>query len=201
MLMKKMKQVLKDNSGFSLTELIIVIAIIAIMTTASFVTISIMHSARAKEAGSTFENALAEVIGMAKSKSVDYDMDGTINSEEQNFTIGLRMYKDGGKFYLKKCVFKKNANGTYSVFDYNSNNAFIKSINEKDGKGACLTAYVNVKYYDEAGTLSTDTQYELVFNKKGECVQGVGRYEFVKSSSGNKIVTVTVNKNGSYIVK
>ncbi len=201
MLMKKMKRILKDNSGFSLTELIIVIAIIAIMTAASFVSLTIMHSARAKEAASTFENSLAEVIGMAKSKSVDYDMDGSISSDEGSLTIGLRVYKDGGKYYLKKCVFKKNANGTYSLYDYNSNNAFIKSINEKDGKGACLTSYVKVNYYDEGGTLSADDQFNIAFNKKGECVQGAGRYEFVKSSSGDKIVSVTVNKNGSYIVK
>lgn len=199
--MKKMKRILKDNSGFSLTELIIVIAIIAIMTMASFVTLSIMHSARAKEAGSTFENNLAEVIGMAKSKSVDYNMNNVIDSDEENLTIGLKVYKEGSKFYLKKCVFKRKTDGSYVIFTADSDDAFIKSINEKNGKGACLTSYVSVKYYDEAGNLSTETEYNLVFNKKGECVIGNGKYEFVKSNSGDKIVTVTVNKNGSYIVK
>ena len=99
---ERIKKGLKDNGGFSLTELIIVIAIILVMTAASFVTLTIMHSARAKEAASSFENAIAEVINLSKNNGVDKDANGSIDSAEEKYTIGLRIYKDGRKYYLQK---------------------------------------------------------------------------------------------------
>ena len=74
---ERIKKSLKDNKGFSLTELIIVIAIILLMTAASFVTLSIVHGARAKDAASSFENSLAEVVNLSKNNGVDKDGNGT----------------------------------------------------------------------------------------------------------------------------
>ena len=45
-----MKKKIDNNSGYTLVELIIVLAIIVILTTAAFVTMSIMHTAKVKEA-------------------------------------------------------------------------------------------------------------------------------------------------------
>lgn len=199
----RIKKSLKDNRGFSLTELIIVIAIILIMTVASFITLNIVHGARAKDAASSFENSLAEVVNLSKNNGVDKDGNGTIDSTEANYTIGLRLYKDGGKYYLQKIICQREATGEYVGLAFPTSDSYIKALNENSGKGICLSAYVDVEYYglDGAHLVSTTDTYIIVFNKKGECVLGYGKYEFRKSSTGEKIVTVSVNKNGSYISK
>ncbi|MBQ9233995.1 MAG: prepilin-type N-terminal cleavage/methylation domain-containing protein [Lachnospiraceae bacterium] len=198
---ERIKKSLKDNKGFSLTELIIVIAIILIMTAASFVTLTIMHSAKAKEAASSFENSLAEVISLSKNNGVDKNDNGIIDSDEEKYTIGLRIYKDGRKYYLQRCICQKQATGEYTYVNLPVSDAYIKSINEHSGKGICLSAYVDIKYYDLDGNDKSADSYVIAFNKKGDCKLGFGKYEFIKSSSGDKIVTVSVNKNGSYISK
>ena len=52
----KKRRIMKENEGYSLIEMIIVIAIIAVMSAAAMVTISIIHNAKAKEAASTLED-------------------------------------------------------------------------------------------------------------------------------------------------
>ena len=51
------RRFMKENKGYSLIELIIVLAIIVVMTGVSMVTITIIHNARAREASTKFENA------------------------------------------------------------------------------------------------------------------------------------------------
>ena len=198
---ERIKKGLKDNGGFSLTELIIVIAIILVMTAASFVTLTIMHSARAKEAASSFENAIAEVINLSKNNGVDKDANGSIDSAEEKYTIGLRIYKDGRKYYLQKCICQKQATGEYTYVSLAATDPYIKSLNESSGKGVCLSSYVKINYYDIDGNDASANSYVIAFNKKGECVLGYGRYDFLKASTNGKIVSVSVNKNGSYISK
>ncbi len=198
---ERIKKSIKDNSGFSLTELIIVLAIILIMTVASFVTITIMHSAKAKEAASSFENALTEVISLSKNNGVDKNSNGVIDVDEGKYSIGLRIYKDGRKYYLQKCICEKNATGEYTYVSLPTSDAYISSLNESSGKGVCLSSYVKINYYDIDGNDKSADSYVIAFNKKGECVLGFGRYEFLKASTNSKIVSVSVNKNGSYISK
>ncbi len=198
---ERIKKSLKDNGGFSLTELIIVIAIILIMTLASFVSLTIMHSAKAKEAASSFENSLAETISLSKNNGVDKNQNNVIDADEEKYSIGLKVYKIGQKYYLQKCICEKSATGEYSDSGLGATDPYIKSLNESSGKGVCLSSYVDIKYYDLDGNDASADTYVIAFNRKGECVLGYGKYEFRKKSSGDKIVTVSVNKNGSYISK
>ena len=62
------RRFMKENKGYSLIELIIVLAIIVVMTGVSMVTITIIHNARAREASTKFENALSELQQNAKGK-------------------------------------------------------------------------------------------------------------------------------------
>ena len=197
---ERFKESLKDNKGFSLTEFIIVIAIIAIMTTASFITMAVMHGAKAKEASSSFENALADVISLSKNNGVDLNENGTIDADEENYTIGLRIYKTGGKYYLQKCICK-HVHGEYSDTGKTESDPYIKSINDSSGKGICLSAYVNIKFYDINGNDATADSYVIAFDKRGNCKLGYGVYEFRKASNNDKVSTVRVNRNGSYISK
>ena len=63
------RRFMKDNKGYTLIEMIIVIAIIAIMTGAAMVTITILHNAKAKEASITLETALSETCLLYTSPS------------------------------------------------------------------------------------------------------------------------------------
>ena len=58
----KKRRILKRNEGYTLVEMIIVIAIIAILSAAAMVTISIIHNAKAKEAASTLDDALFDTL-------------------------------------------------------------------------------------------------------------------------------------------
>lgn len=200
--MKKIKQILKCNKGFTLVEFITVFAFIVIMTGMSFVTLSIMHSARAKEAASTFESALANAVSSAKNIGVDYNMDGTIDDTEKNYALGIKIYYPdaGSKLYLQKCIFIAQPNGSYALWNLSYNDDYIKSINHNDGKGECLSQYVEIERTSVSGTkytLSGYESYNICFNKKGECVSGYGEYEFLKKN-GSTISRVQINKNGSY---
>lgn len=199
----KIKKYLQNNEGFTLVELIICIAIIVIMTGASYITLSVLHTAKAKEAASTFESALADVVSKDKNVGVDYNLDGTIDSSEEKYQMGVRIYKKGSKVYLQKCVFIAQSNGSYAHWNLGADDSYIKSINDNnDGKGTCLSRYVTVEYISVSGTkysLGTYSDYTICFNKRGECVTGYGTYNF-KDTKGATISSIQINKNGSYIV-
>ncbi|MBQ8085467.1 MAG: prepilin-type N-terminal cleavage/methylation domain-containing protein [Lachnospiraceae bacterium] len=194
--MKMTKAYIKNNGGYSLVELIIVIAIIVIMTGVSFVALSVMHSAKAKEAASSFETELAMVSSSAKNKSIDYDMDGNL---DKGYSMGLRVYlASDNKIYVQRCV----VDSTGTMLNVASTDVYIKSVNVGKGMGTCLSAYVDVIYVDASGTeTKIDSSHEmyLAFNKKGECTNGYGTYKFLKKN-GSKVATVRINKNGSYHV-
>ena len=194
--MKKIKRLIKDNKGFTLVEMIIVIGIIVVMTGVSFITLSVMHAAKAKEAGSTFETELAYVVSNAKNKAVDYDLDGNV---DRGYSMGLRIYidSDDNKAYIQRCLIKDGV-----LEEYAATNPYIKSVNVGKGKGTCLSAYVKVQYVDKDGNetdVTTSEDVYIAFNKKGECIHGVGSYKF-KRNDGSTITTVRVNSNGSYHV-
>ena len=197
---ERFRESLKDNRGFSLTEFIIVIAIIAIMTTASFITMAVMHGAKAKEASSSFENALSEVISLSKNNGVDLNENGVLEASEEKYSIGLKIYKEDGKYYLQKCICQ-HKDGVYTDSGKTKADPYIKGLNEHSGMGICLSAYVDIKFYDEDGNDMSDDTYILAFDKRGNCRLGYGKYEFRKASNGDKVSTVKVNKNGSYISK
>ena len=203
--MKKIKELLKNNAGFSLTELIIVLAIIVIMTGASFITLSVMHSAKAKEAASSFETELAMASSDAKNKSVDLDVNGTIDDyEKENYFPGLRIYEGAdNKLYLQKYVMVRVPNALQFVrVEMFDTHPYIQSVNVGNGKGVCLSAYVDVTYTDKNGNkteIKGTDEVVVAFNKKGECISGVGIYDFIKKD-GSTVATIRVNPNGSYHV-
>ena len=95
---------MKDNKGYTLIEMIIVIAIIAIMTGAAMVTITILHNAKAKEASITLETALSETQKNAKGK-----MCVVADTQQPDYKFALAVYKSGSKYYVKKGVENLNA--------------------------------------------------------------------------------------------
>lgn len=183
-----------NNKGYSLVELIIVIAIIAVFTGAAMITMTVMHSAKAKEACITFESEVAELVNKSKGNAVDKDLDGVIGNDDKGYSLGLRLHKDGRKCYVQKVLVKAGI--------YEANTAFEKENNVNDGKGISLSSYVYVEYTNLDGdkVVIGDEESDTVlisFNKNGICASGVGTYDFIKTD-GTPVAKTIINKNGSY---
>lgn len=190
------RRFMKKNEGYSLVEMIIVIAIIAVLTAAAMVTLTVMHSAKAKEAASVLEDALSETQSYAKGKMV---VIGGTNQPDYRFALAI--HKQGDRYYVKKGYYKGNG----SDMDQYNNYEFPDSENACKGKGESFSAYVTVKYVDDAGTeheigeLSQggDAVY-IIYDRQGMCIKGNGKFKFYKKSGNNLVSTVTLNKNGSH---
>ncbi len=188
-----------NDKGFSLIEMIIVIAIIAIMTAAAMAVIGIMHSAKAKEASHTFEVQLAEL--QASSRGQACVVGGTVQPDYQ-FTLVL--HKHEGKYYLAKAYYDTTKGNRESDASY----VYVNSENANGGLGISLSSYVVVKYTPKPPT-GTGVEREIgerttnggpvyiTFNRQGECIHGYGKYSFYKKSGNNKICDVQLNRIGS----
>lgn len=185
-----MKKKIDDNSGYTLVELIIVMAIIVILTTAAFVTMSVMHTAKVKEAASTFDAEITDLIARTRNKDVyqDTNQNGFMDSGEElpGYKYELGISYEGGKYYINNWYYLPG--GTHS---------------EAATKRKNLSAYVKIQYSDFDGTYvntAVTDGHTIRFDKSGACVDGAGVYKFLKKD-GSVIATVTINKNGSHQIK
>lgn len=194
------RRFMKKNEGYSLIEMIIVIAIIAILSAAAMVTISIMHSAKAKEASSTLEDSLYELQSNAKGKMcfTGSESDPTNKKNQPDYKFALAIYKQGRKYYIIKGYYKGSGD-----MDTASNYFFPSDENVGAGKGTSLSSYVAVRYFDSSGTelvigdLDTAAVY-IVYDKQGMCVHGTGKYQFSRKLNESPFSVMTLNKNGSH---
>lgn len=206
----KNKRFMKNNEGYTLVELIIVLAIIAILSAAAMITLHAINVAKAKEASTTFKIQVDALSARAKSELawVDLDDDGKYDSGEEyvggvpangQYVFSLKLYKSGSKLYVKPSAAKLLPNGDFDVAGVSDVSLGVTSDSDK---GASLSAYVDIKYTSEFGTHTIDsgTKANIVFDRSGNCVKGVGKYEFY-SKKGGLISTVTINKNGSIQIK
>lgn len=190
---RRMKKL--NNNGYSLIEMVIVIAIIAVLTAAAAITVKTMHSAKAKEAAITFESEVSELLSKSKNNICDPNQDGVIEDFEKEFSVGLRLYKSGSKVYLQEVLVKNGA--------YVANSTYENANNPNSGKGISLSVYVDVKYTDMDGNTidigtAADKQVVIHFKRNGSCDLGYGKFEFIRNSSDSTIATMTINKNGSH---
>lgn len=191
---------LLDNKGYSLVEMIIVIAIIAVMTGVATVTITLLNSAKAKEAAVTFTSELSDVSTKAKNQMVVLDDGSGTMVKYPSYSYCLKVYKDGSKTYIKKGYY--NPDGTSEATKY----IFVDSENKNNGRGISLSSKIEIKYMEPNGVekkISTSagsnsvTQVYIVFDRNGRCIEGNGDYNFYKTN-GNLVSTVNLKKNGSY---
>lgn len=195
------KDKLNDN-GYSLIELVIVIAIIALLTGLSFVTLSLLGSARAREASVDFDTQVAELVQTSKSKVIK------INGKEcASYCYCIKLYKEKGKYYVKKGYYypdaPSNVEQILEAGDDPSPTAkyiFVEGENVNDDKGTGFSSKVTIRYEapnDKEADI-TDEGIYIVYNRGGRCIEGDGVYHFYKKSNDANIANVTINKNGSH---
>lgn len=201
------KATLHDNKGYSLVEMIITIAIIAIMTGISFVTVTMINSAKAKDASVTFESELSDMITKTKNQVC------IVNGKSKpSFSTCMMIYKaDDDRYYVKRGYYNPAGSGLSeadaSAVNMDAQYIFINEENVNDGKGKGLSSRVRITYRDNTVSGSTDQTIEytdkaddkqyIVYDRNGKCIEGYGVYKFYKKN-GNVIADVTIQKNGSH---
>lgn len=193
----------RDNKGYTLVEMVIVIAIVAILAAMATVSVTLIHSAKAKEAAISFDNDVAALVTRSKNMQIS-DSDIAAGFKYH----AMHIYKDAnGYYYIEKVLWAGPATNTYK-FDYTAISKISDEHALDDGKltfdemndnekaqlYTSLSKHVDIKL-DGADLPSTGVF--LAYNKAGLCVYGNGEYQFLKDN-GNQVAKVEVRKNGSH---
>lgn len=191
-----MKKTIMKNQGFSLVEMIIVLAIVAVMSTMALISINVIHSAKAKDAASVFDSEVATLKTKAKGMGVDANNNGVLDDSEKELLYCIKIYKSGDEYYL--CTGYTSAPSVYA--------SFTSTSTSNGGKGRNLSNYVRIRYTGKLADGTSVSDYDpangtqaiyIVFNKRGECIYGVGEYEF-KKTNGRTVARKYIRANGSH---
>jgi prepilin-type N-terminal cleavage/methylation domain-containing protein len=166
------KNRIKDNSGYSLVELIIVLGIIAVLSGVSMISISAISTSRATSAKEKFDQEIATLE--SKTKSQDGDS-------------AIMLKKDGDTYYIYYGTCAPDSDGTtYSAGNFKADSTTADVKLDK----------VTIYYTPDGGTESELTTSQVIKVKKsdGKVVLGSGKYKFCKRGSTNSVGTVTINK-------
>ena len=207
------------DQGYTLVEMIVVIAIIAVVAGMSLISVTLIHSAKAKNASTTVDSEIATLI--TRSRNMQSDREGC--------QYAARIYADDkGAYYFQR--------GYYDI--KNKKYDFTNTDPEGEGKGVSLSSYVVVRYIgvetrvdsslteSESGEQTPDIHAEGVtftdssvkeegfeiskfnggqglfirFAKDGTCEEGVGDIRFYKRN-GNIVAHEYIRANGSHQCK
>lgn len=203
----------KNNSGYSLIELVIVIAIIAVLAAMALVSVTIIHSARAKDAALKLDSEVSELITKNKNMSPD---------DKSNAKYGLVVYCEDDYYKIAEVITVKSSSGWDGYAKYDStHNKYVqistvdeiyyvddpiviprtveiefegKSISFKNGAEDDKGAGFKPGELDGTGAVC------IMFDKRGTCTSGYGTYKF-KKKNGNVVSRVTIRQNGSHEVR
>ena len=206
------------NKGYSLVELVIVIAIIAILAAMALVSVTIIHSARAKDAAIQLDSLIAETI--TKSKNMDPNLIDPEGHPYNGYAIAISKDNSKDKFIIAP-VYHSVTGGITGSGHY-SPIMNIDNESENDCKDSIIQVPSSVSvtfkgytYGNYGGTETLSNTYKdddvapksagyewvfIRFDKKGNCVSGYGEYKFYKKN-GNVVSRVILRQNGSHEVK
>jgi len=184
-----------NNKGYSLVELIISMAIIVLLTGAAMLTMSMINSAKAREASVTFTSEISETSAKSKNQMVILPDESGVLVMQPTYSHCIKVYFSEGNecYYIKKGYFNPAGETEEDMY------IFQDSENVNGGRGISMTSKVTIKYKSleaDASEEEIESVY-IVFDRSGMCIQGAGTYSFYKKN-GNLIADVNLNKNGSY---
>ena len=166
---------MKKNNGYSLVEMVIVIAIMAILAGVSFITIGIIRNAKQSAAASTLNDQLGSCI------------------------IQTKAISDNGSKRLCMLV-KKNTNGQYAIqFGYLSGsdlknmdtNVVLDSGKVEDCQAILSKEVTKIVYKPAGGGTELDDNLMIRFSKSdGSVVAGAGEYDLY--GRDNKVFSTIV---------
>ena len=174
----------RSNKGYTLVELIIVIAIILIVSAMALVTVTMIQSAKAKDAAIRVDSEIAEII--ASSRGMAYDKD------DPSKFYALHLYDIDGTYYIRRGYAVKLPSGKYR---FTSNG---KNLN--DDKGYSLTNYVVIDWDADNKKEDSLPGIVIVYSKSGQCLAGYGTYSFKKRNQ-TEVATNYIRQNGTHASK
>lgn len=189
-----MRKNLSKDRGYTLVEMIIVLAIIALLAVMSIVSVTIIHSARAKEACVRVGSEITSVKSKNRTMSPN---DGTHDG------YALAIYQDSNGIF-NCCVALHKPSGGYDLDTENNVQLtssveikFTGSLVKDDGSTITVTDHVpgHIGATDDA-----DLPVYVVFDKRGNCYSGAGDLRFYKRNS-NQVARINVTSNGSIDVR
>lgn len=162
-----MKKRLKNDNGYSLVELIIVIAIIAILSGLAAFTLSSIKTAKATASLERFDTELSALATRTKAQSGDN---------------ALLLVRDGDDY---KVYYGTSPDGTAAKWTQTSTNAEL------------TLADVDIYYNAPGQTSALLTGSKLIKFKKadGTVVTGAGLYEFKKGGTQDAVGRITLNES------
>ena len=202
-----MNRSFSKNKGYSLIEMIITIAIIAILATIATVSVTIIHSARAKDSALKLDAQVAQLITKNKNMTVEMDdLSDPLHPKKINCNNGLMIYHEDERYKISEVYVKPD--GKY-LTDASNDPILGETITlpktvEVEFEGTYIS-FLNAVSFDRSGgyhpaTIGGTGPVCIVFDRRGECKSGYGTYSF-KKNNGNVVSKVTIRKNGSHEVR
>lgn len=160
-----MKKLIKDNQGYSLVEMVICIAIIAILSGMAVISLSSIANAKASTAREDFDQEIAALQMRIKSQDKDN---------------AIRIERDGKKYnvYYGTC-----ASGSFVANDPSKPDIVLDRVE------------IHRTYPGEADDELLDEMVFRFNKSDNYSISGYGRYDFYKPGASSPIGSVTINKN------
>jgi len=205
----------KQNKGYSLVEMIIVLAIIGVLATMSLISLTLLNNARAKDASNKLGSELNQIrkksIEMTPTKSEITSIYGGTYSSAKEYRYGMIIYEDNGKFVVSEVICEyDDVNKVYKYLGLSnpltSDNTTVKLSSKVGltfkGKYSKFKDGTSVTCSDKTkpGVKTSDDVICIMFDKHGNCLSGYGDY-YVSKKNANEIARVIVKQNGSIVVR
>lgn len=198
---------MNNNKGYSFVELIIVIVLILILSVMSLVSLSLITSARAKDASTEFGSELQVIKKKCMDMTPDKNSwDSTLSLSEDDkdkARYGLVVYFEDGNFKMSEVnCYPKGKFYQYDLTTVNETVLFSKRIDVKyKGTYTSFNSQNKCTVTDVLpGGLNSDDCICIVFDRHGNCLSGYGEYDFNRKN-GSTVAKVYVNKNGSIEIR
>lgn len=157
----------KNNGGYTLVELIIVIAIIAIMSGAGALTIGSMRTAQATASMQKFDSELSTLEAKTKSLSAD---------------TAILVERDGANYNVYYGTCKSS-----DVKKFKATSTTPDTVLER------VTIYYSDSYNADGETTELSQVMIKIRKSDGQVLSGAGEYKFVKYRSDISVGRVTLN--------
>ena len=192
-------KLLKKDNGFSLVEMIIVIAIILVLSTGALLSYTVIHSARAKDAAVK----LGSETNALKTMCMNMSPGDTIHDY-----YALAMYNESsGTTHICKVLHVAGSANEYEYIDDEDVN-LTSSVDVKfEGSSLAFGDSANALASATSGQevpgdkdANTKSPFYICFDKRGNCYSGYGTYYFYKNN-GSQVARVKISQNGSIDVR